>query len=342
MAWQDQGRQYHQWFGHGTAADGGSPEAKDTAVKIAYSALGSLPPPVRTAYEGWINRGGLQQLAAVLPAWVAGSSLPEAEFHRSIFGEVGRQSFSQLAQAVGQALVASTDSSSIKVAGERFAALAIAARLGSLGHVMAAAVQQSTTPEVRALVRNGAAGIKASMPPAPRPLTPAELRSKNIADLAKVLYNEARGEGEAGMTAVGYTLANRMSRNGHTAVTEDWGAYSHTEPNPKKPEDLAAYELAKQVAASVLDRTAADPTAGATHYYSPTRMPKEGNPTAKFDVKGGLETVPGVVDRATGVPVRNYRPGFGSNPQFIQQNVPGIEDRSFKFYRRVDVPGLVK
>lgn len=23
MSWEDQGRQYHQWFGHGTAADTG-------------------------------------------------------------------------------------------------------------------------------------------------------------------------------------------------------------------------------------------------------------------------------------------------------------------------------
>ena len=52
MSWEDQGRRYHMWFGHGTAADKGTKAAPgssvvgqstaDRVLALAYGALASL------------------------------------------------------------------------------------------------------------------------------------------------------------------------------------------------------------------------------------------------------------------------------------------------------------
>lgn len=67
-------------------------------------------------------------------------------------------------------------------------------------------------------------------------------------------------------------------------------------------------------------RQSAGPTGGATHFYSPKFMPKEGHPTGGRDVGGGLESVPGVLENSQ--PVRSYRPGWTTS--FTEVHVPGV------------------
>jgi len=47
--------------------------------------------------------------------------------------------------------------------------------------------------------------------------------SPNVEDLARLITTEAGGEGAAAMTAVGWTVRNRMARNKTNVVREAWG-----------------------------------------------------------------------------------------------------------------------
>ncbi len=85
-----------------------------------------------------------------------------------------------------------------------------------------------------------------------------------------------------------------------------------------------------------MDGTSPDPTGGATHFYSPQSMPKEGEPVPKgADIKGGLESVPGVVGDDLQTPVRNYRPGWTS--RFQPSKPAGIPPAIAKFYTDQDL-----
>lgn len=155
------------------------------------------------------------------------------------------------------------------------------------------------------------------------------LGQRNVQDLARVIVTEAGGENQTAQTAVGWTLRNRMVRNGTNDVERVWRpAYQH-----RKNPTASALVLAK----GILDGTVADPTSGATHFYTPQAMPKKGDPTAGIDVAGGLETVPGVTDAdgnatdKSGKPIQNYAP---SCARFPYKPVPGVAESVFKFYQQ--------
>ncbi len=71
MGWQDQGRQYHMWFGHGTAADAGAAadpsvvgkSTADRALALAYGAIASLQAAQRRQAEAQYQAGTLARLA---------------------------------------------------------------------------------------------------------------------------------------------------------------------------------------------------------------------------------------------------------------------------------------
>ncbi len=74
----------------------------------------------------------------------------------------------------------------------------------------------------------------------------------------------------------------------------------------------------------------ADPTGGATHFYTPRIMPKKGEDTGGIDVGGGLESVAGVT--GNGKPVQSYRPSWALS--FDRQIVANVPEASFKFHRQ--------
>ncbi len=82
------------------------------------------------------------------------------------------------------------------------------------------------------------------------------------------------------MTAVGWTVRNRMARNKTAVVRDAWRGYQHGKP---------ATDVARQIARDILGGAIADPTQGATHFYSPGILPKKGQETKGLDVGGGLE-----------------------------------------------------
>ena len=147
------------------------------------------------------------------------------------------------------------------------------------------------------------------------------LTPENIADLARVITTEAGGVNETAQAMVGWTVLNRMKRHTLTKVTEVWGQYAHGHFSTATSLNLAE---------KILDGSAMDISQGATHFYSPTSMPKAEERTSGSDVLGELETVTGVTKN--GKPVQNYRPGWTIG--FARIYVPGVQEKDFKFYRQ--------
>lgn len=109
--------------------------------------------------------------------------------------------------------------------------------------------------------------------------------------LAVMVYGEARGESNEGMTAVAYTAMNRAAKktlcqvvlapkqysifNNNPALRE--AALSlHVEPAQKNEIDQRSWQESVQVAAAVIRRQLPDPTEGATHYLAPKLMAIKG------------------------------------------------------------------
>lgn len=92
---------------------------------------------------------------------------------------------------------------------------------------------------------------------------------------ALCLYREARGEGNAGMTAVGCVIRNRMHRRSSTAYAEVVKRLQFSSITDPKDPQLAVYPLAgdaawqqaQLLAQNVLNGDVQDITQGATLYY---------------------------------------------------------------------------
>ena len=137
----------------------------------------------------------------------------------------------------------------------------------------------------------------------------------NVHTLAGILQSEASVGNVSEQSAVGWTVLNRMMRNGTERVSDVAGAYSTTQPPTAGMLRLAE---------DLLKGNISDPTDGATHFYSPRRMPKEGQTTTGFDVGGGLELVPPLKEK-------NYRPSWAA--AFMPAIVSDTRPHVYKFHR---------
>ena len=111
---------------------------------------------------------------------------------------------------------------------------------------------------------------------------------RDIDVLARTLWGEARGEGLAGMIAVGWTVRNRVELDlGSDGKPDWWGegyegvcrkpwqfsCWNVSDPNSaylrgEKPIPPAQFMQAREAAVAVIEGRRPDPTGGATHYYS--------------------------------------------------------------------------
>ena len=118
-------------------------------------------------------------------------------------------------------------------------------------------------------------------------------KERDIDVLARTLWGEARGEGLAGMVAVGHTIRNRVEMDlGNDGKPDWWGegyegvcrkpwqfsCWNADDPNSaylrgEKPIPAAQFMQAREAAVIVIEGRRPDPTGGATHYYS-TSLPK--------------------------------------------------------------------
>ena len=84
-----------------------------------------------------------------------------------------------------------------------------------------------------------------------------------------------------------------------------------------------------RIAKGILEGTIRDNSQGATNFYTPSRMPVEGETTPGIDSGGGLESVPGAT--RGGRAVKNYRPLWATH--FLRVSTPQIPEKTFKFYK---------
>ena len=129
---------------------------------------------------------------------------------------------------------------------------------------------------------------------------------------------------ETEQTMVGWTVVNRMNNQYFQHVSDVWlhGNYAHNSPPT---------HTSLRIAEGILPGTLPDISQGATHFYSPSAMPKKGDVIHHgLDVGGGLESVVGVLKN--GRPVENYLPVWAN--RYFKIDVPGVQEKDFKFYRR--------
>lgn len=107
------------------------------------------------------------------------------------------------------------------------------------------------------------------------------MSDREVDVLARTLWGEARGEGFAGMVAVGFTIKNRAARPGWwgndiiSVCRHPWqySCWNVKDPNypclsGSRPIPTAEYVKAREAALVVIAGRQPDPTGGATHYYS--------------------------------------------------------------------------
>ena len=90
--------------------------------------------------------------------------------------------------------------------------------------------------------------------------------------LTRVVYCEARGEPDKGELAVAYTVINWTKKSGKSV------AYEATKPSQfcvysGTMSETAAAEKCKTYAKQAINRSAADPSNGATFFYSGSSVP---------------------------------------------------------------------
>ena len=133
MSWEVQGRQFHQWFGHGTG-DGVADVAgvarvdrtEDVAGAVGAAAIAALGAVQGRVLAGVLAGGGAEDLAAALPIWVAASGLAANQFRALMvgpgFGVAGSASLQAMARGLAGAGKGVISGSDIKDAGAQLAA----------------------------------------------------------------------------------------------------------------------------------------------------------------------------------------------------------------------------
>jgi hypothetical protein len=88
MGWRWQGRQYHQWFGHGTKPDdgsGGVGTLEERIRNLGYTALAMVPERDRRHPSATFDEARREQLTRAMRAWTAGADLPPDTFANRYF-----------------------------------------------------------------------------------------------------------------------------------------------------------------------------------------------------------------------------------------------------------------
>jgi hypothetical protein len=142
--------------------------------------------------------------------------------------------------------------------------------------------------------------------------------------LGSVMMSEAPDR--AARIMIGWTIVNRMRQQHVPLVASAVVAKHKQQYSTRQPGTNATCDLARQILTDQLP----DSSQGATNFYTPATMPREGESTVGNDVKGGLEQVRGVKGK-DGRPARTYRPRFAA--RMIRVQTPSIPEAEFKFYK---------
>lgn len=90
MAWEEQGCQYHGWFGTGTAgvdvADGSRDSLEDRASAVVRGAASFMPRGLAQEFQSFVGRNPGRQTLLAMEAWSAAAHLPIDQFGRLVGG----------------------------------------------------------------------------------------------------------------------------------------------------------------------------------------------------------------------------------------------------------------
>lgn len=154
-----------------------------------------------------------------------------------------------------------------------------------------------------------------------------QLMQRNQELLARVLISESSIGNEVERQAVGLTVINRMKRmqtDKVSDVVQVNGFYHYAIDQDPLPHPEYA-ELAQKL----LNGQISDFTEGATHFFSPYSMPKEGDNTANFDCDGGLVRYK---TPRTSRQVRVCTPSWSRTLRYVNLQNRGIRPFFFEFY----------
>ena len=123
MSWEDQGRQYHMWFGHGTS--GKTDDAR--FGRNVFGVIGHLPAASRSRWDGMLSHGMAKSVVDVLHGLSEASGPPASRFGALLPDTVGAMAADRL-QAAGRAAASARTTD-----GERAASIALAAAVQAVG-----------------------------------------------------------------------------------------------------------------------------------------------------------------------------------------------------------------
>ena len=208
MSWEDQGRQYHQWFGHGTAADkDAAPDpavtrmtGQDRALAVAYGAIAALPAHLRARAEAQYQRDTLPQLKVALTAWVMGTALDRDIFAMRLIGRTADDPVVVAVHAAALAAAMADRHVHLRDAGVHLAAAMQRIGIDRWPGFVADAAERAVAPGTQAAIR------ASREPPSPereaiRPVYPIE-----------AALSLGRGVVASGVAAVGRAVAREVAK----------------------------------------------------------------------------------------------------------------------------------
>ena len=155
MSWEDQGRQFHQWFGHGTAGGSGTAAPVDAAGVIGAGAVAALGPVRGAALSRVLAEGGAEDLATALPIWTGSAGLAPGQFRALLVGKgLGAGAAASL-----QAMARASRDGDVEAAGRHLAAALAGEREGrwryGLNYARDKAVYAAVNDLVQAATQQG-------------------------------------------------------------------------------------------------------------------------------------------------------------------------------------------
>ncbi len=167
-------------------------------------------------------------------------------------------------------------------------------------------------------------------------ISPLQIPTDPVICLAIVLMSEASVGTTEERIAVAWTVFNRVASprfpNTICAVAFS-GAYA-TDQDPRNPDDTGTGQAIIKLARDLITNPPTDdPTRGATHFFSPLEMPKEGEESrckppigsGIMDCGAGLHEVPGIAKRV-------YFPSWTRTMEWIGP-LPNVRQAFYMFYR---------
>lgn len=155
QSWQNQGRQGHGWFGHGTGP-GNDPSTlgplDERAGAAAQTAFMALPRALhsRTGVLYGLDHAG--RLKALLSRWSGAVRLSDDAFAGHFFGRSAGDRVAQALQAAARTIVAAKTQADLRGAAEQVATAIQAVGLGNWGRFMADAQERADSPATVAAI----------------------------------------------------------------------------------------------------------------------------------------------------------------------------------------------